>query len=98
MSIFRSCRTVILASLLCCSAAAHAASAACDAAWKAYGEMKDRSRMEPSQYVLTTEAAAVRAACGKSALPAPPGADEPPRVRVHRPPASRANPANGLAR
>lgn len=57
----------------------------CEQAWAAYNEFKDRTVMEESQYTLTVQGAAVRAACGKDALPAPPKADIPPRPRVRKP-------------
>ena len=60
--------------------------------------------MEESQYTLTIQGANVRAACGKQALPAPPGSDIPPRhhlppKRDHRshkpkPPGKPAAPAS----
>lgn len=49
--------------------------ARCEAAWAAYRELLARSVMDASQYPLTAEAAEVRTACGRDALPAPPGAD-----------------------
>lgn len=58
---------------------------ACAQAWAEYNEFKQRYVMEASQYPLTVQGAAVRAACGADALPAPPGSDEPPPPRVHRP-------------
>ena len=62
----------------------------CEQAWAEYNEFKERTVMEESQYTLTVQGAAVRAACGAEALPAPPGADipPPPRVRKPKPPAS----------
>lgn len=78
------------AALLLTSAASPAQAAmdssptACKDAWAAYNEFKSRTVMQPSQYPLTIQGAAVRAACGKSALPAPPGADRPPRHHVRR--------------
>jgi len=87
-------RTVLLCALcalaLSIAGPGSAATPACDAAWNAYNDMKDHSRMDPSQYPLTVEGAAVRSACGKDALPAPAGADSPPRPRVRRPRASGA--------
>lgn len=72
---------------LCALLAGVAAQAAtpCDAAWVTYREFKSRTVMEESQYALTTQAAAVRAACGKDALPAPAGADTPHRLRIRKP-------------
>lgn len=58
---------------------------ACEQAWAEYNEFKARYVMEESQYPLTVQGAAVRAACGAEALPAPPGSDEPPPPRVRRP-------------
>jgi hypothetical protein len=72
------------AALLGAALPAHAASPACDQAWADYNEFKSTNSMDPSQYALTMQGAAVRAACGKNALPAPPGADLPPRVRARR--------------
>lgn len=57
----------------------------CEQAWATYNEFKDRTVMEESQYTLTVQGAAVRAACGKDALPAPPKADIPPKPRVRKP-------------
>lgn len=63
-----------------------AAGSECDKAWAAYNEFKDRTTMEAAQYPLTAQGAAVRAACGADALPAPADADiNPVRPRVHRP-------------
>lgn len=69
---------------------AHAAQSSCNAAWAAYKDFKERNWMEESRYPLTIQGAEVRAACGKQALPAPPGADVPGRShlapkRQHRP-------------
>lgn len=67
----------------------------CEEAWKAYNELKARSSMEASQYPLTAQGAAVRAACGKTALPAPENADispVPPRVRPKRLPPKSPQP------
>ncbi len=58
---------------------------ACEEAWAEYNEFKARYVMEESQYPLTVQGAAVRAACGAEALPAPPGSDDPPPPRVRRP-------------
>ncbi len=62
---------------------------ACEQAWAEYNDFKTRNVMEESQYPLTVQGAAVRAACGAEALPAPPWADTPPppRVRKLKPPA-----------
>jgi hypothetical protein len=61
----------------------------CEQAWATYNQLKSDSTMEPSQYPLTVEGAAVRAACGQDALPVPPGSDTPPmpiiRDHVNRP-------------
>jgi hypothetical protein len=67
---------------------------ACEQAWAEYNEFKTRNVMEESQYPLTVQGAAVRAACGAEALPAPPWADTPPppRVRKPKPPAPPPNP------
>jgi hypothetical protein len=71
------------------SAAAQQGSAQCEQAWAAYNQLKSDATMEPSQYPLTVEGAAVRSACGANALPAPPGSDIPPlpiiRDHVDRP-------------
>lgn len=68
---------------------------ACEQAWADYKAFKARTVMEESQYPLTVQGAAVRAACGADALPAPPGADmpPPPRVRKSKPPAPPPNPS-----
>jgi hypothetical protein len=72
--------------LLLLASAAQAASSECDAAWAAYQEFKERTTMEASQYPLTAQGAAVRAACGADALPAPADADiNPVRPRVRKP-------------
>ena len=63
---------------------AQVAATPCDDAWATYNEFKARTVMEPSQYALTVQGAQVRAACGASALPVPPGSDVPmyrPHVR-----------------
>ena len=65
-------------------AAMDSSSTACKDAWATYNDFKSRTAMEPSQYPLTIQGAAVRAACGKSALPAPPNADRPPRHHIRR--------------
>ncbi|OGP00253.1 MAG: hypothetical protein A2Z93_01310 [Curvibacter sp. GWA2_64_110] len=67
---------------------------ACEQAWAEYNDFKTRNVMEESQYPLTVQGAAVRAACGAEALPAPPWADTPPppRVRKPKPPAPPPNP------
>lgn len=57
---------------------------ACEQAWVEYNEFKDRTVMEESQYPLTVQGAAVRAACGTDALPAPPWADTPPPPQVRK--------------
>lgn len=85
------------------TAAPSAESSACSQAWSAYNDFKNRTAMDPSQYPLTIQGAAVRAACGESALPAPPGADKPPRhiLRRHRAakpaPGAQGNPMQPLA-
>ncbi|TAM39208.1 MAG: hypothetical protein EPN61_12660 [Burkholderiaceae bacterium] len=69
-------------------AAQNPSSVACDHAWATYNDFKSRTAMAPSKYPLTIQGAAVRAACGKSALPAPANADQPPRHhirRIHKP-------------
>lgn len=69
--------------------AAFADEATCEAAWAAYRELQSTAVMDPSQYPLTTEGAAVRANCGRDALPVPPEADiNPVLPRVRRPPPS----------
>lgn len=74
-------------SLLFIANTVQAAATPCDEAWAAYNEFKSRSTMEDSQYPLTTQGAAVRAACGKDALPAPANADiNPVRPRVRKKP------------
>lgn len=89
-------RLAFLPALLALAGAgpAEAASARCDAAWAAYRDLKARSVMEEAQYPLTAEGAEVRAACGRTALPAPPGADiNPVRPRVrHKRPAGPVSP------
>jgi hypothetical protein len=52
----------------------------CDEAWAQYNEFKKNNVMESSEYARTTYGAQVRAACGASALPVPPGTDTPHRV------------------
>src|SRR5574337_1843968 len=74
------------------AAAPSAESGACRDAWSAYNDFKYRTAMDPSQYPLTIQGAAVRSACGESALPAPPGADTPPRHILRRRPASKPTP------
>ena len=76
-------RALPLAALLTGFAAQ--AATPCDEAWANYREFKSRTVMQASEYTLTTQAAAVRAACGKDALPAPPGADTPQRLRIRKP-------------
>jgi hypothetical protein len=71
---------------LCGSAAAQTASSACDQAWADYNEFKRNNVMEPSQYAVTVHGAAVRAACGQEALPAPPGTDVAPHPHLRKPP------------
>ena len=57
----------------------------CTNAWASYNDFKSRTVMEPpSKYAFTIQGAAVRAACGKSALPVPAGSDRPPRHHIHR--------------
>jgi len=67
------------------SAVAQQASAQCEQAWATYNQLKSDAVMEPSQYPLTVEGAAVRSACGQDALPVPPGSDTPlmPIIRDH---------------
>lgn len=74
----------LMASLLL-GVASVAAAQTCDQAWATYNDFKRRNVMEESQYPLTTYGAAVRAACGKDALPVPPGSDTPPPPRVRKP-------------
>lgn len=79
--------------LLFIASAAPAASSECDKAWAAYNEFKDRTTMEASLYPLTAQGAAVRAACGADALPAPAGSDiSPVRPRVRKPPVVPSRP------
>lgn len=74
----------LMASLLL-GVASVAAAQTCDQAWANYNDFRRRNVMEESQYPLTTYGAAVRAACGKDALPVPPGSDTPPPPRVRKP-------------
>lgn len=82
-------RLVCLLVLLPAAAGAQTSTADCEQAWAAYNEFKARTVMEPSQYPLTLQGAAVRAACGQQALPAPPGTDAVPVYRVPAPPEGR---------
>jgi hypothetical protein len=68
------------------NAAAQPANGECDRAWTAYNEFRQHNVMEESQYARTTYGAAVRAACGKDALPVPPGTDTPRLPIVRKPP------------
>lgn len=79
------CRSALLGGLLAIATAGQAVAQTCDQAWTSYNEFKRRNVMEESQYPLTTYGAAVRAACGKDALPVPPGSDTPPPPRVRKP-------------
>ena len=83
---------VLLAVAAPATAAPSAESNACSSAWSAYNDFKNRTAMDPSQYPLTIQGAAVRAACGESALPAPPGADTPPWHILRRRPAAKPAP------
>ena len=76
-------RTGVVWALL--TAAGSVPAQTCAQAWEDYNEFKTRNRMEPAQYPLTSYGAAVRAACGPEALPAPPGTDTPPPPRVRKP-------------
>jgi len=76
-------RTGVLLALLGMVGAATAQT--CEQAWTDYNEFKKRAEMDPAQYPLTSYGAAVRAACGPEALPAPPGTDTPPPPRVRKP-------------
>jgi hypothetical protein len=78
---------VCVGAFLSWSAAAQPTSSACDQAWASYNEFKQRNVMEPSQYALTVQGAAVRSACGAEALPVPPGTDTPlmPIIRKPKP-------------
>jgi hypothetical protein len=78
-------------------AAPAASPSACNDAWGAYNDFKSRTAMAPSQYPLTIQGAAVRAACGKDALPAPPNADQPPRHHIRRQGTSMKPPGAPLA-
>lgn len=71
---------------------AQTSEADCEQAWASYNEFKRRTVMEPSQYPLTQQGEAVRAACGRQALPAPPGTDTVPVYRVPAPPQGRRPP------
>ena len=82
-------RLVCLLVLLPAAAGAQTSAADCEQAWAAYNEFKARTVMEPAQYPLTLQGAAVRAACGWSALPAPAGVDDVPVYRVPAPPDGR---------
>ena len=60
-------------------------SATCAGAWASYNDFKSRTVMAPpSKYAFTVQGAAVRAACGKNALPVPAGSDRPNRHHIHR--------------
>ncbi|MBS0316727.1 MAG: hypothetical protein JSR49_06340 [Proteobacteria bacterium] len=83
---------VLLAAAKPATAAPNADSTACSNAWSAYDDFKNRTAMDPSQYPLTIQGAAVRAACGENALPASRGADTPPRHILRRRPASMPAP------
>ena len=74
----------ILSTLALLAVTAGAAAQTCEQAWADYNEFKQRNRMEPSQYPLTEQGAAVRAACGAAALPVPPGSDTPHRPVVRK--------------
>jgi hypothetical protein len=65
--------------------AAQPASSGCEKAWADYNEFKQRNVMEPSQYALTVQGAAVRSACGAQALPVPPGTDTPLMPIIRKP-------------
>ncbi len=77
----------ILAFLLTATAAQAAkgkSATTCAHAWASYNDFKSRTVIEPpSSYALTIQGAAVRAACGESALPVPAGSDRPPRHHIH---------------
>ena len=80
-------------------AARNPPSIACEHAWATYNDFKSRTAMVPSKYPLTIQGAAVRAACGKSALSAPANADKPPRHHIrpiHKPQKFRVLPAEPL--
>ena len=74
-----------LAVLLACMGSVAWAQSACEQAWEDYRYFKERNTMDESQYPLTVQGAAVRAACGPEALPVPPGSDTPPRITVNSP-------------
>lgn len=57
----------------------------CEQAWEQYNDFKRDNKMEPERYAYTVYGANVRALCGASALPVPPGVDTPPRI-IRRPP------------
>lgn len=78
-------RVVRLLPVLLSAPMALAQPSACEQAWAEYNDFKTRNVMEASQYPLTVQGAAVRAACGAEALPAPPWADTPPPPRVRKP-------------
>ena len=66
------------------AAPGHSATSCADA-WASYNDFKSRTVMEPpSKYAFTIQGAAVRAACGKNALPVPAGSDRPNRHHIHR--------------
>lgn len=74
----------LVASLIA-GAATAAESESCRAAREAYDDLVANAVMEAAQYPLTAEGAAVRAACGRNALPVPAGSDvNPVRPHVHR--------------
>ena len=73
------------------SAAAQPGSNECEKAWANYNQFKQLNVMDPSQYAVTVHGAAVRAACGKEALPVAPGTDTPYR-HILRKPASPVKP------
>jgi hypothetical protein len=90
--------SVVAGAFLCAgmswNAAAQVAASECEQAWASYNEFKQHNVMEESQYARTTYGAAVRAACGKDALPVPPGTDTPHRPIVRKPlqPTTPVNP------
>ena len=78
-------------------AAMDSSATACKDAWAAYNDFNSHTAMEPSQYPLTIQGAAVRAACGRNALPAPPDADRPPRHHIRRRHVPLRSPATPVA-
>lgn len=85
----KTCWLGLLLVLIGTGAMAQSPSSACEQAWSDYNDFKRRTVMAPSEYPLTMQGAAVRAACGADALPAPARVDAP---RVYVAPAQRVRP------